>query len=215
MKLVTQLQAAMAQDVDGWRKVWSVNTELYQCTVYSDGTDALVGFYPTKGSIWPPSKDWIRDLMAWFWFWTGLLIHDGFRSEIEEYFDGLFEQLHQMAPGTIYWGGFSKGSAHGILFTWRAMREFKGKRIIGEAFACPRSCSWISALIFNWKLSRAPEVQVERFTISGDPVTREAPVELGYAHVAPEQVVLGPDMWFVGDVKLHDSEKYMAAAQAC
>ena len=214
----TLLKAAFGHDLTpDLVTVFVLNDETRTLTVYASGDVMVIGFYETKGTIWPPSKDWRTNLEAWK---KSLSVgskkykaHAGFVKEYISLRPEVCAQIIEHLPKKIYLTGFSQGSAHAVL-AWRDIVEnFPAISAEAVVFASPRVYSWRSSREFDRATDRYPGHPVRRYTLSCDPVVKLPPWFFNYRHVGVETIIGDPKEWFLGDPNVHDEGRYLKAVE--
>jgi len=218
MTPVTLLHAALGHNLaPEFDTLYILDDDTRGLTVYGSGDTMVIGFYCTKGSLWPMSKDWRTNLEAWKKSLsvgsTHYRAHAGFVKEYLSLRPEVFAQIREYLPKKIYLAGFSQGSAHATL-AWRDIVEnFPGISTEASVFGSPRVYSFASAHEFTTAIDRYPGHPVLRYTVSRDPVTTLPPWFFNFRHVGEETVLGGPKHWLIEDANAHDPGRYLKALE--
>lgn len=186
---MTHYDVIRGLNIDGWRRYVVADDETRKCTVYRQGTVALIGFYQTRGTA-----DWEKNFRAWTLdFSIGsekYKAHAGFVEEYASLRDTILADM--MGVEVVQSYGFSQGGAHAVLCHRDLLHNYPHLSVHTETFGAPRVYSWESAREFN-KANKesAYWCSIVQHRFRGDPVPHLPPKWLGYGDVG-EIIVHGP-----------------------
>lgn len=185
MTPLTAYKIAKCNKLDGARTVYEISDETrgVRCHV-KDGV-LYVGFHATKGWIFPPSKDWWKNLM--FWLHTGpygLRSVTGFWNEYESIRMELCRVVQREKPTSIEVGAYSQGGPHAEDFMVDLIRKvgFKGQ-ITVDTFGAPANWEKTSAKKVRKMMADHGNATLRRWVVRGDPVPKLPPPILGSHHL--------------------------------
>ena len=146
-------RASQSFPVTGWTMVHAVDTDIRKYAVYMRDDDMMIGFYQTKGDLWPPSEDWITD--GKFWKHSAksgnqtIRVEEGFYSEYVMDKEDLYIQIETHKPHRVFIGAFSQGATHGTLLFQDLLREKAYLEVHAVCAGSPRVMSHKSARLFD------------------------------------------------------------------
>ena len=216
---LTLFKIANTEEIAGLEKTILVDDETRQLAFYSVSPGVVAfGFYMTKGTFFPPGKDWLNNLRVWKKREAiGHEIYqaeDGFVLQYTSLRQMILDKIKVYQPTMIYLSGFSKGAAHATLCMRDLMGQFPRIKLDVTAFGSPRVYSMDSALEIDGDIQSSPLVRFRRICVSRDPVTKLPPCVFDYRHVGKQTVLGTPKHWFFSDVKVHDPVVYEAHLKA-
>lgn len=164
--------------IPGWTKIVIADDETRKATVYRNGSQALIGFYQTRGS-----KDWENNFKAWKKSYSvgskKYKAHAGFVAEYLSLRGAILEAVRGTTVNGVY--GFSQGGAHAILCC---------RDLIANGFILPFTATFGAPRVYDWKSANefdktVPKVCVDQYQFYGDPVPHLPPSwwPFGYKHV--------------------------------
>ena len=207
-------QASTGVPVPGFRtiEIWRPD-DVREVSFYTDDSGILlIGFSPTLDT-----RDWMIDfnILRETVTLNGLRIsvHSGFWSEYQTMRLKVLQVLAQVKPTVVYISGFSKGAAHATLCHLDILTSGAQVAVHTLAFGSPRLFGWWTASKLS-KIYKDSGHLFQRFTLSGDPVSRVPFGWWGFRHVGSELVADGPEWWFPGDIKVHNPGHYLSRIEA-
>lgn len=168
-------------DIPGWTKIVIADDETRKATVYRNGSQALIGFYQTRGS-----KDWENNFRFWKKSYSvgskKYKAHAGFVAEYLTMRGAILEAVRDAEGVRIF--GFSQGGAHAILCARDIWHNYPFVYTDTETFGAPRVYSWSSAREFRKaKYSDTACHFVTQHRFHGDPVPHVPFKAMGYGDV--------------------------------
>ena len=213
--------SALGDDIEGQKKIFSLNDESRRLTVYESEASGTItfGFYCTKGNIFPPSKDWRENFKAWKKDFSVCSVkikaHAGFVEEYMTLRNDVHNVMREHHPLSVNVVGYSQGGAHAALAYRDIVYNFPKTHVTGTTFGAPRVYGLAGAKEFEETRNKRNEYFV-RFVNQGDPVPSVPPfiIPFLYKHVG-RQSKLADNGWLsLPDIRAHLPESYYESTKS-
>jgi hypothetical protein len=216
------IRFALGKTFQGYSNVFSYSggTTLFYVYEKDDKSEIAFGFGPTKGKIFPPSKDWLEDLEIDFKTWVVIgeseketfNVHDGFMDEYKKVRNLMFNYLGKGKYARVTLSGFSQGAAIASLAIVELAMLRPELAIVADAYGCPRSYAIESAERVSNMLAGSARYRFTRINHYGDPVSAVPPASMMYKHIGLE-ILFGNRKWYDTFIRcrvhVHNGEDYM------